>query len=248
MVVIADNRISPQALSCLKAEGFEAILLPTAPYLQSGVSGHTDMLIFLGFGKLFCHENYYESNRDIIERISSLSDSEVCISNEPTGEKYPYDVLFNACLVGNKLICNEKTVSKLILDAARAHGCEIIGVSQGYTKCSVCVVSDNAIVTADTGIAKACKEREIDVLEISEGHISLPPYNFGFIGGASGFCGEKVYFCGSIDTHPEGESIKEFCIKHKKIAVSLGEGVLQDVGSLFFVGGSDHGNGQELLE
>ena len=58
MVVIADNRINPCALEDLKKEGFKAILLPTAPYLQSGVSGHTDMLIFLGFGKLFCHENY----------------------------------------------------------------------------------------------------------------------------------------------------------------------------------------------
>ena len=107
---------------------------------------------------------------------------------------------------------------------------------QGYTKCSVCVVSDNAIITADRAIATACAAVGIDVLTVSEGHISLPPYNFGFIGGASCACGDNVYFCGSLDTHPDGESIKEFCKNHGKLAVSLSDGELQDVGSLFFVG------------
>lgn len=235
MVVITDNRINPDALSNLKKEGFEPILLPSAPYLQIAVESHTDMLIFMGFGKIFCHENYYVSNREIIDRIASLSNSEVCLSKEPTGAKYPYDVLFNACLVGNNLICNEKTISKLILDEAKAQGYQIVNVSQGYTKCSICVVSDNAIITADCGIAKACRERKIDVLEISQGHISLPPYDFGFIGGASGTRGDKVYFCGSLGTHPDGEKIKGFCLKHKKIAVYLSDGELQDVGSLFFI-------------
>lgn len=235
MVVITDNRISSHSLSELKKEGFDHILLPAASYLQPAVASHTDMLIFIGLGKIFCHENYYESNRELIDRISSLSNSEIRVSSEPTGAKYPYDVLFNACIVGNNLICNEKTVSELILNEAKAQGYKIISVSQGYTKCSVCVVSDTAIITADSGIAKACRDRGIDVLEISEGHISLPPYDFGFIGGASGVYADKVYFCGSIDTHPDGEKIKEFCLKHKKIAVSLSDGELQDVGSLFFI-------------
>lgn len=235
MPVITDSRINGSSLSSLKAQGFEVILLPMADYLSDAVSGHTDMLVFIGFSKLFCHANYYKSNRDVIERIASLSSSEVCVSNEFTGEKYPSDVLFNACLVGNNLICNEKTASKHILDAAKAHGCEIIDVSQGYTKCSTCIVSDHAVITADLGIARACREKNIEVLEISEGHIALPPYDFGFIGGASGACGDNIYFCGSLDTHPDGEKIKNFCSKHNKIAVSLGNGELQDVGSLFFI-------------
>lgn len=235
MAVIADNRICPQALSFLKAEGFEPILIPAANYLQEGVASHTDMLIFIGFGKVFCHENYYKINREIINKIASFANSEVCISSEPTGKKYPLDVLFNAALVGKRLICNEKTVSKLILTAASEQGCEIINVPQGYTKCSIAPVSANAIITADKAIAEACRNKGIDVLTVSEGHVSLPPYNFGFIGGACGLYRDNVYFCGSIDNHPDGESIKEFCVKHKKSAVSLSDGELQDVGSLFFI-------------
>ena len=235
MLALTDNRINDSSLATLRREGFEVIPMPCAEHLQEAVSGHTDMLIFWGFGKIFCHRRYFDSNKELLERIADFSGAVLEISDEPTGEKYPLDVLFNACLIGNKLICNEKTVSKLILDAAVANGCEMISVSQGYTKCSVCVVSDNAIITADKGIAKACKEKGIDVLEITEGHISLPPYNFGFIGGASGQYSDKVYFCGSLDTHPDGDKIEEFCKKHQKCATSLGDGILQDVGSIFFI-------------
>lgn len=235
MYVITDNRISESSLLSLGWEGFEPILLPPADYLQAGVSSHTDMLIFLGFGSLFCHRKYYESNRELIQRIANLSKLDLTLSDEPTGEKYPLDVLFNVCLVGNKLICNKNTASKLILCAARECGYEIFNVPQGYTKCSVAVVSENAIITADKAIAAACKNVEIDALTVSEGHISLPPYNFGFIGGASGVCYDKVYFCGSLDSHPDCERIKKFCEKHHKTTISLTDGELQDVGSLFFI-------------
>ncbi len=235
MQVITDSRIDKSSLHSLDRLGFEAILLPKADYLQPSVASHTDMLIFMGFGRLFCHKNYYESNRELIERIANDSRLELTLSNEPTGDKYPLDVLFNVCIVDNHLICNEKTVSRLILETAKKQNYSIINVPQGYTKCSICVVSKNAIITADKAIAATCNMAGIDVLTVSEGHVSLPPYNFGFIGGASGACDDKVYFCGSLDTHPDGEKIKEFCRKHKKIAVSLSDGELQDVGSLFFI-------------
>ena len=242
MYVLADQRILPEALFALEREGFEAILLPSASYLQPAVASHTDMLMFLGFDRLFCHRRYYESNTELIDKICKISGYEISISDEPTGEKYPSDVLFNAFAVGNKLICNTKTVSSLILDAARLEGYEIINVPQGYTKCSVCIVSDSALITADRSIYEACRDF-FDVLLISEGHISLPPYSYGFIGGTAGAYLDKVYFCGSTDTHPDGNRIKEFCKKHKKISISLADSELQDVGSLFFIGENDHGNG-----
>ena len=235
MFVITDERINKNSLSELVDLGFQPVLLPKADYLSESVAGHTDMLIFIGFGRLFCHKKYYEKNSAIIDRVCALSGIEPAVSNEPTGEKYPLDVLFNACIVGKRLICNKKTVSRLILDSAKDCEYEIIDVPQGYAKCSVCVVSDNAIITADKVISSACSAHGIDVLTVAEGHVSLPPYDYGFIGGASGLYGDKVYFCGSLNSHPDGDKIKEFCENHKKTAVSLSDGELQDVGSIFFV-------------
>lgn len=235
MFAITDERIAHDSLSALVDLGFEPILLPKSDYLSKPVAGHTDMLIFIGFGRLFCHEKYYRKNSALIDRICALSGSELTLSNEPTGNKYPFDVLFNACIVGKRLICNEKTVSQMILNAALENGYEVINVPQGYTKCSVCVVSDNAIITADKAISTACAFHGIDVLTVSEGHVSLPPYDYGFIGGASGCFGDNVFFCGNISSYPDGALIAKFCAKHKKNAISLSDGELQDVGSLFFV-------------
>lgn len=235
MLAVTDQKLSAASLSSLRREGFEAVLLPPADYLQETVSSHTDMLFFIGFGRLFCHRLYYERNATWIDRICLTANVALTVSNEPTGEKYPLDVLFNACMIGSRLICNRKTVSKLILTAAEANGYEIVHVPQGYTKCSIAVVSENAIITADRAIAMACASVGIDVLQIREGYVSLPPYSFGFIGGASGSLGDKVYFCGSLSTHPDGDRIIAFCQRHGKIAVSLSEGELQDVGSLFFI-------------
>jgi hypothetical protein len=96
-------------------------------------------------------------------------------------------------------------------------------------------VSENAIITADRAISASCAQLGIDVLLIREGYISLPPYSFGFIGGASGVCGNNVYFSGSLGSHPDGERIKKFCEKHNKTAISLTDCELKDVGSLFFI-------------
>lgn len=236
MFVIANCRISKAALDALKAKGFIPILTKSAKYLQEGVSAHPDMLFFCGFGQLFCHKEYYAENAALIDQIRELYHAELVLSDEPTGKKYPLDVLFNACIVGNRIICNPKTVSKMILSVASSFGLEMISVPQGYTKCSICAVSDNALITADRAIAEACEKVGIDVLKVSEGHVSLPPYNFGFIGGASGAFESAVYFCGSVDKHPDGEAIKDFCKKHDKTPVSLSDDLLQDVGSLFFIG------------
>ena len=235
MYAITDKRLTESSLSALEGMGFDVILMPPADYLQQGVASHTDMLIFIGFGRLYCHERYYLQNKELIDKIVEISNLDLSVSDEPTGEKYPLDVLFNACILGNMLVCNQNTVSKLIINEAKKQGMRIVNVPQGYTKCSVCVVSEDAVITADKTIAEACSNEGIDVLLVSEGHISLPPYNFGFIGGASGTNSDKVLFCGSIDSHPDGDKIKRFCEKHKKNAISLSDGELQDIGSLFFI-------------
>ncbi len=235
MISLIDCRASAACLSNLREHGFETILMPPSRCLQTGVSSHTDMLLFIGFGKLFCHARYYEDNKELIDNIADFASLELILSQEAWATDYPHDVLFNACVVGNLLICNKKTVSKLILDAAEEHNFNVITVSQGYTKCSVCVVSDNAIITSDKTIARACDKANVDVLTVSEGHVSLPPYEFGFIGGASGLCDDKVYFFGSLNNHPDAISIIDFCRAHGKDVVSLGDHGLLDVGTIFFI-------------
>ena len=112
MLVAVDHRASADIIAALREKAFEPMLMPPAPELSAGVSSHTDMLMFVGFGRLFCHVSYYEANKALISRICDESGLELTLSNENWSDKYPADVLFNACLLGNRLICNKKTVNK----------------------------------------------------------------------------------------------------------------------------------------
>ncbi len=235
MYALVDHRISDASLRSLKAYGHTPILMPSAEYLSNAVSSHTDMLLFIGFERLFCHAHYYEKNKKLIDELILISNLKLILSTEFTNDKYPYDVLFNACVVGRRLICNEKTVSKLIIEAAHEGNYEIINVPQGYTKCSICPISDNSIITSDKKISERCVHYGLNVLLISEGNISLPPFDHGFIGGASGYYNKTIYFCGSLDTHPDGEKIKSFCIQNGAKAIELTNCKLQDIGTIFFI-------------
>ena len=61
MLALIDCRADSSLLSSLEDFGFEPVLIPGADYLQNGVASHTDMLVFIGFGRLFCHARYYTS-------------------------------------------------------------------------------------------------------------------------------------------------------------------------------------------
>lgn len=233
MFALMDCRANFECACNLEKYGFETVLMPPAEYLSAPVAFHTDMLVFSGFGKLFCHSKYYEKNKELIDKISA--GYSLFLSDEPTGDSYPNDALFNCVLLGNYLLCNKKTVSQYILSEAKAHGFDVLHTNQGYTKCSVCKISDNAVITSDASIHRVCTDVGIDSLLVEVGHVLLPGYEYGFIGGASGVCGDRVYFCGDINTHPSSEQIKNFCLSHKKEVTNLSLGPLFDCGSILFV-------------
>lgn len=138
-------------------------------------------------------------------------------------DKYPLDVPLNVASLGNTLICNPKTCAKEILIFAKEEGMAIINVNQGYTKCSTLIVDDHAIITEDESIYKAVldSDEDIDALLIKKGYVSLPGYDYGFIGGASVTISDKVFFFGAIQDHPDYDKIKLFIEQHGKHLVQL---------------------------
>ena len=235
MIAIIDNRTPAASIARLVELGFEVISMPRADYLAEPVSAHPDMLIFMGLGGLFCHKTYYQNNKEIIDALAEKSRLELVVSCEQTAPEYPRDVLFNCVLIGDKLLCNTNTVSSLILERANTLDLDIIHTNQGYTKCSVCKVDDNAIITSDKSIYNACVSSVIDALLISPEGVELCGYTCGFIGGASGSDCQNVYFCGDISLHPDGNKITEFCKAHGKNVISLSSDKLYDVGSILFI-------------
>lgn len=149
--------------------------------------------------------------------------------------EYPFDVLLNAQVLSNHLICNTNTIASEVKEIAYEQGKSIIHVNQGYTSCSVCTVSDNAIITEDKSVYEACKN-EFHVLLITKGEVELLGYDCGFIGGASVTVDDTIYFFGNIEAHPDYEKISSFVSLYNKKAVSLSKDKkLSDIGSIIII-------------
>ena len=84
-------------------------------------------------------------------------------------------------------------------------------------------------------MASLLRENGIRVTLISKGGISLPPYDYGFIGGASGVVGRKIYFFGDLNSHPDSAVIRKAIEEEGFIPVSLSDERLRDLGGMILL-------------
>ena len=231
---IVDCRMTADIRSAVSEFADEIIELPPHPQLASPVASHPDMLLWIYGKHIVTYRDYAKLARKPFCKLSALGYEIIYTEDSPSAE-YPKDVSLNCAVVGNRLICNEKYLSKAIKRIAAEHGLELINVKQGYAKCSTVTVGENAIITQDPSIYKAATAHGIDALKISDGGVALRGYDTGFIGGASGALCSHVVFCGNLSLHADGEKISTFCQTHGKQALSLSHSPLYDYGTVFFV-------------
>ena len=219
MVAYLSENADKRIFEALRQEGFE--IIPLAPFgaLSFPVDTHADMLLLQAGEKIFKHGDYFVEGK--FENIF-----------EPMGSKYPNDVLLNIAIVGKHAFANTRYASKTVLAYLEENGFEIHHVTQGYAHCSTLIVSENAIISADEGICREAQKCGIDALLISAGYIDLAPYEYGFIGGACGSYGGRIYLCGSLKYHPDGEVIRNFCKSHQKEIVELLDAPISDIGGI----------------
>lgn len=154
-------------------------------------------------------------------------------SNAELGMGYPAEAAFNGACTGRYFIHNLKVTAPRLLAAARSAGMELIHVPQGYAKCSTVIVDEQSIITYDRGIAKACATfRNLDVLLVSPGHVLLPGYTTGFIGGCSGRVEDEVIFNGDLSAHPDFDRIHDFIQSRGLKCVWFEDYHLTDIGSV----------------
>lgn len=230
--VIASN-LSGEVASYLENAGFEIVCFGTNPAVDSRVAHHADLSFYFdGIDTLFVANEmaeYYDQLNKYCKNIVVL--------NKKLRSDYPGDVLLNCVCTGKNFICNSETVSDEIFDKMKINGYNIINVKQGYTKCSVVPVSDNAIITDDESVDIECRKSGLDVLKISKGSVELPGFEYGFIGGATGkIAHDEIIFNGDITKHPDYKNIDLFLKKYNVRYVYF-SGNLEDIGSMISIGG-----------
>ena len=217
--------LPPKMRDVFSDMGLTVVGMPAFERLDSPVAKHADMLLFKTEDGLLLPREYYEANKALFDCVK------VICTDEEFSPKYPKDVRLNALTMDKGIICRADSVSEHI----RSMGKPLISVTQGYARCTVCKVNDNAIITADPSIAIAAKDNGIDVLQVCGGEIRLPGYSYGFIGGCSVRIGDTMYFTGDITAHPDYDSIEAFLGSHGVKPYSLSEDVLTDYGGFVLV-------------
>ena len=190
--LIIDSRIRKEEYDYL-SKYFNVIKLELSEDVYEEISGHSDIF--------FCKVN----NKVICSPNAKYESEEFLKGNLEVKNKYPDDVMYNVCQIGNKLIVN-KYVDKKIIEFWKTKNKEdnIITVNQGYTKCSISVTGDNSCITSDVGIYKKLIEENINVSLIEDNKIFLLDKKLnlskmnGFIGGATFVFNNKFVLFGDF--------------------------------------------------
>ena len=154
-------------------------------------------------------------------------------SSNPQAPKYPHDIGLNACEIGRFIICRRQYTDFQIIEHAEKQGKSIINANQGYAKCSVCILDERHIITADSSIAKAVRHCGIDALCIEPGFFRLPGYDFGFIGGSCfKIDRDTIAFTGNLCGHPNEAQILDYIHSIGLKTIFLTDEPCLDVGSI----------------
>ena len=203
-LVVAGN-MPREIREFLFKRGFELYFTRENPFVLKGLGFHPDMQACRVENKIICTPQMYDSYLD----LASSSDFEVICGKTELRSNYPHDIAYNIKIVGNRVFHNFNYTDCELKEAI--DGKKKIDVHQGYSGCSVCAISDNAIITSDILIHKKACLDGMNSLLINDGCILLEGFDHGFIGGASFSCDGRVFFFGDIRLHPDFERIEEFC-------------------------------------
>ena len=200
--------------------GIKPLWLPDNEAVDPRLAGHADlMLLHLGGARVVT-----SCGGEIPQTLTALGFDVIRAAEQ--GRSYPADARLCACIVGARCIHNFK-----ISDPAIS-GFERVDVRQGYAKCCACVVNEGAMITSDTGIAKAAARHGVDVLRIRPGYIELAGFDTGFIGGTAFRISERALaFTGRLDAHPDRADIEAFLRSRGIEPVYLTDRPAFDIGS-----------------
>ncbi|MBE6590035.1 MAG: hypothetical protein E7643_07630 [Ruminococcaceae bacterium] len=236
MTAIISHTAPKEAEETLRRLGYDVLRIPPHPALPSPVASHPDMLLFFASDAIFCTQSYAKLAQAELSLICERTRRPLCTVNGELGATYPHDVLFNAARVGKKLFCLPHATAQEI---SASPDVTVIPVRQGYAKCSVIPVGDNALICADPSIAKAALKEGLEVLRVHADGIRLEGYDCGFPGGCTSSAPyidtTTILFCGAVSLHPDAAAMQDFCARHKHHLISLGDFPPTDVGTIFLI-------------
>lgn len=231
MHCFVDYRITNEELVNLYNLNVNPILVPKCNEVYEAINGHPDIQLNILKTKESDHIIVQKNINNNFREILKSNNIKYILSKNVLSNTYPNDIILNSLISENYFIHNLKFSDKNLLNSQNLK--TKINVSQGYTKCSILPVRDNALITSDKGIFETLKDYDFDILLLPPGDILLPSLNYGFIGGTGGMISnDKMAFFGDLDSYNWGEEVKKFLYKYDISPIALRKGKLIDRGSL----------------
>ena len=223
-----------EVIRALEARGIQCYLTRPSKRLSGPVADHADMLALItGPGKIVLSSD----QKELQKRLAGAG-FEITVFND-LQPGYPKETALNNLLMGEYLIGGAAAAASL--DKMRTRKLKFSEIRQGYARCSAVPVSEEAVITADKGLAKLLRELGFDVLLINqEKGIQLKGYAYGFLGGCCGkISADELAFCGDFSKLEQRQEIEQFLEKYHIRPISLCSGPIVDIGGIIAVAQTD---------
>ncbi|MBE7034723.1 MAG: hypothetical protein E7402_01185 [Ruminococcaceae bacterium] len=226
-VYIVDRRYVDKVAKAFAAQG---TFLPSCclTSLDEPVCCHPDMMLCRVGDTLICEPTVFPYYQKILLPYGI----QLVQGKRTLRGDYPHDVAYNILQVGPYGFGRWDVADEAVFHAFESRGIQRVPVAQGYGRCSTVSFGQN-LITADPSIQKAAESLGLDVLSITPGYVNLPGYNYGFIGGVCGASGRTLLFFGGLDTHPDGERVRDFVQARGYTVLDIPGEPLTDIGTIF---------------
>lgn len=206
--VVIDNRMRKVEKYKLVELGYNIIEIPTSKVVYPEISSHVDIFCCKVKDKLVVEKSIFE-NFSTFDNIVS--------GNKLVEDKYPSDILYNVCIIGDLAVHNFKYTDKSILDLISKYDMVKVNINQGYSKCSIVVIDDNSAIVTDESIAKVLNANGVETLIIDDlKQIKLLKKNNsyssmnGFIGGVMSKLDDAIFVSGDLNKIDKENKIRNF--------------------------------------
>lgn len=205
MKLIIDTRMPKEIKEYLQTYG-QLIEIQPQPTTYEEISAHPDIY--------FCKIN------NTLFQAPNINLKLGIPGTTPIQNKYPNDIPYNICQIGNNIIHNFKHTDPKVHQYINTQKLNKIQVNQGYAKCSTIPTSQNSCITSDPGISQALKSQNIDTLLLTNDTIHLLNKNGqktkmnGFIGGAAAIIQNTFILFGNIQNLTQKQQLINHIHQH----------------------------------
>lgn len=217
--LIIDERMREIEKEKLKELGYKLFEIKQSTKVYPEISAHVDIFTCKIGDKLIVEPSQYNYIKHQISEEYNIEPG-----NEEIRAKYPFDIKYNVCVIGNKALHNFEYTDSKIKEKLKKQGYELINTSQGYTNCSIAVIDDNSAIVTDKGLYKILQKHDVEVLYLEyQPDIKLLTNNQysnknGFIGGAIARIDENIMVFGDLTKIDQNQVMRKF-IKSRNLNI-----------------------------